>query len=96
MCSAFPRRGEGRGVRSDFLEEIRPKGVKAFIVGVRSRQPRGRRDTAQERIAVLWSETKACDLMSIAHGERRDRYHRLVEQTSEIAMIAPEGKLDPP
>ena len=76
----------------DFLEEIRSKGVKAFLIGVRIKQPRGRRDTTQERIAVLWGETKACDLMPIAYGERRDRYHRLVEQTSKIAMIAPEGK----
>src|SRR5262245_8410298 len=81
---------EGRCFRSDFLEEIRPKGVKVFIVGMRIEQPRGRRDTTQERIAVLWGETKACDLMPIAHSERRDRYHRLVEQTSKIAMIAPE------
>src|SRR6266478_2877435 len=83
------------GRRSDFLEEIRPEDVKALVIGVRIEQPRGRRDTTEERIAVLWGETKARDLMPIAHGERRDRYHRLVEQTSKIAMIAPEGENRP-
>ena len=67
-----PVKGEGRGFRSNFFEEIRPKDVQAFIVGVRIKQPRSRRDTAQERIAVLWGEAKARDLMPIAHGERRD------------------------
>ena len=69
---ALPVKGEGRGFRSNFFEEIRPEDVQAFIVGVRIEQPCSRRDTAQERIAVLWSEAKARDLMPIAHGERRD------------------------
>src|SRR4029078_1165207 len=67
-----PSAGEGRCCRSDFFEEIRPEEVKVLVVGVRVEQPCSRRDTAQERIAVLWGEAKACDLMPIAHGERRD------------------------
>src|SRR5262249_16299411 len=47
MCQCPPpRQGEGRCFCSDFLKEIWPKGIKAFIVGVRIEQPRGRRDTA--------------------------------------------------